>query len=103
MILNELIKSKKIILASASPRRKELMEGLGFDFTIDTGNSFEEIIPQGFDVTKAPEYLAKGKSHGFHRELEKDEIINIKNHLSNDVNFIIGSFYVYNTVINLFK
>ena len=35
--------------------------------------------------------------------IKKDEIINIKNHLSNDVNFIIGSFYVYNTVINLFK
>lgn len=35
--------------------------------------------------------------------LRKDEIINIKNHLSNNVNFIIGSFYVYNTVINLFK
>ena len=35
--------------------------------------------------------------------LKKDEIININNHLSNDVNFIIGSFYVYNTVINLFK
>lgn len=35
--------------------------------------------------------------------LKKDEIINIKDHLSNNVNFIIGSFYVYNTVINLFK
>lgn len=35
--------------------------------------------------------------------LKKDEIINIKNHISNNVNFIIGSFYVYNTVINLFK
>ena len=35
--------------------------------------------------------------------LKKDEIININNHLSNDVNFIIGSFYVYNTVINLYK
>lgn len=35
--------------------------------------------------------------------LKKDEIINIKKHISNKVNFIIGSFYVYNTVINLFK
>ena len=35
--------------------------------------------------------------------LKKDEIINLKNHISNNVNFIIGSFYVYNTVINLFK
>ncbi|MBR7157636.1 MAG: septum formation protein Maf [Bacteroidales bacterium] len=75
MILNEKLQSKKIILASASPRRKELMEGLGLDFIIDTRNTFEEVIPQGFDVNLAPEYLAKGKSHGFHRGLEDDEII----------------------------
>lgn len=75
MILNEKIKSKKIILASASPRRKELMAGLGFEFTIDTRNNFEEVIPQGYDINLVPEYLAKGKSHGFHRPLEEDEII----------------------------
>lgn len=75
MILNELIKSKRIILASASPRRKELMEGLGLNFTIDTRNNFQEIVPDGLDVNLVPEYLAKGKSYGFHRELVKDEII----------------------------
>lgn len=75
MILNEKIKSKKIILASASPRRKELMAGLGFEFTIDTRNNFEEVIPQRYDINLVPEYLAKGKSHGFHRPLEEDEII----------------------------
>lgn len=75
MILNELIKSKRIILASASPRRKELMEGLGLNFTIDTRNNFQEIVPDGLDVNFVPEYLAKGKSYGFHRELEDDEIV----------------------------
>ncbi len=75
MILNELIKSKRIILASASPRRKELMEGLGLNFIIDTRNNFQEVVPDGLDVNLVPEYLAKGKSYGFHRELEDDEII----------------------------
>ncbi|MBE6230443.1 MAG: septum formation protein Maf [Bacteroidales bacterium] len=75
MILNELIKSKRIILASASPRRKELMEGLDLNFTIDTRNNFQEVVPDGLDVNLVPEYLAKGKSYGFHRELEDDEII----------------------------
>ena len=36
------LKGKKLILSSASPRRKELLEGLGLDFTIDTGTSFIE-------------------------------------------------------------
>lgn len=75
MILNELIKSKRIILASASPRRKELMEGLGLNFTVDTRNNFQEVVPDGLDVNLVPEYLAKGKSYGFHRELEDDEIV----------------------------
>ena len=36
------LEGKKIILGSNSPRRKELLTGLGVDFTVDTGNTFEE-------------------------------------------------------------
>ena len=36
-------KGKKIILGSASPRRKELLAGLGLEFTVDTGNTFDEV------------------------------------------------------------
>ena len=34
---------KEIILASASPRRKELLEKLGFKFTVEAGNCEEDI------------------------------------------------------------
>ena len=66
---------RKIILASASPRRRELLAGLGVEFTVDTRNSFEEIAPDGLPYTQYPEYMAKGKSYGFHRDLLPDEII----------------------------
>ena len=33
---------KHIILGSASPRRRELLSELGFEFEVDTENSFEE-------------------------------------------------------------
>ena len=36
-------KNMKIVLASNSPRRKELLAGLDIEFTVDTGNTFEEI------------------------------------------------------------
>ena len=36
------LEGKKIILGSNSPRRKELLTGLGVEFTVDTGNTFEE-------------------------------------------------------------
>ena len=69
------IGSKKIILGSASPRRKELLAGLGFDFTVDTANNFEEVYNPKTPHEKIPEVLSEGKSHGFHRELEENEIL----------------------------
>ncbi len=74
-MLKELLGNRKLVLASASPRRKELLAGLGVDFTIDTGNTFEEIVPDGMPLVEIPEYMAKGKSHGFHRSLTADEIL----------------------------
>ena len=74
-MLDKILSGRKLILASASPRRRELLAGLGVDFTIDTGNTFEEVIPDGLPQPQVPEYMAKGKSHGFHRGLQSDEII----------------------------
>ena len=67
--------SKTIILGSNSPRRKELLAALGFDFKVDTGNSFEEIYDKNTPHDKIPEVLSEGKSHGFHRELSDNEIL----------------------------
>lgn len=74
-MLEKILQGRIIILASASPRRKELLGGLGVEFTIDTKNSFDEIAPEGLPFTQYPEYMAKGKSHGFHRDLLPDEIL----------------------------
>lgn len=71
----KMFKGKKIILGSASPRRKELLGGLGLEFTVDTGNTFEEVAPQGLPYNEYPQFMACGKSHGFHRELLPHEIL----------------------------
>lgn len=68
-------KGKKIILGSNSPRRKELLAGLDIDFTVDTGNTFEEVYDEGTPHERIPEVLSEGKSYGFHRQLEADEIL----------------------------
>ena len=67
--------SKRIILASGSPRRRELLAGLDIPFTVDTGNTFEESFPAGTAAHDVPVLMAEGKSHGFHRPLETDEIL----------------------------
>lgn len=69
------LKGKKIILASNSPRRKELLGGLDIKFEIDTRNDFEEVYDPAVPHEKIPEILSEGKSYGFHRELEDDEIL----------------------------
>ena len=71
----DILKGRKLILASASPRRREILAGAGFDFTVDTGNNFEEVIPEGIDPEEIPALMSAGKSHGFHRELFDNEIL----------------------------
>ncbi len=68
-------KGKKIILGSNSPRRKELLAGLNIEFTVDTGNTFEETYDESTPHERIPEVLSEGKSYGFHRALEDDEIL----------------------------
>ena len=69
------IGTKTIILGSASPRRKELLAGLGVSFLVDTNNNFEEIYSPEVAHERIPEVLSEGKSYGFHRELGDDEIL----------------------------
>ena len=66
---------RRIILGSNSPRRKELLAGLGIPFTVDTGNTFEERFDPSLPHDQVPELMARGKSHGFHRPLADDEVL----------------------------
>ena len=68
-------KGKKIILGSNSPRRRELLGGLDIEFTVDTGNTFEEVYDPATPHERIPEVLSEGKSYGFHRTLEANEIL----------------------------
>jgi len=76
---------KRIILGSNSPRRRELLAGLDIPFTVDTGNTFEEHLDPGVDAHEVPLRLSAGKSHGFHRPLEADEVL-----ITSDTVVIVG-------------
>lgn len=66
---------KRIILGSASPRRKELLRGLDLEFETDTGNTFTEDFRNISSLHEIPSMMSRGKSHGFHRQLSPDEIL----------------------------
>lgn len=69
------LKGKSIILASNSPRRRELLAGLDIEFTVDTRNTFEENYDPNTPHEKVPALMSEGKSMGFWRELEENEIL----------------------------
>ncbi|MCW3160712.1 Maf family protein [Chryseobacterium oryctis] len=63
----------KLLLASQSPRRKELLSSLGFDFEI-VKIDCEEIVPENIKVGEAAAYLSELKANAF-RELFNDEVL----------------------------
>ncbi|MBN3581817.1 septum formation protein Maf [Algoriphagus aestuarii] len=71
--LNKL-QNKKIILASNSPRRQELLKGLEVEFEVRT-NSVDEIIPDDMKPEFVAAYLSKLKADSFTDELKEDEIL----------------------------
>ena len=66
--------TKKIILGSKSPRRKELLAGLGISFTIKTKDT-DESYPENLSPIDVPVYIARKKSDALRDELKNDEVI----------------------------
>lgn len=63
----------QIILASKSPRRKELLSALGVTFIIKNQEGQEEIYPNNLQKAEIVEFLAKQKSNAF--EINEKELI----------------------------
>ncbi|GHT60319.1 Maf-like protein [Bacteroidia bacterium] len=70
----ENIAEYQIILASNSPRRKELMSGLDISFEIKTLPDIEEFYPDTLQKEEIPLYLAKLKADAY-RTLMQDNTL----------------------------
>jgi septum formation protein len=68
------LKEKKLILASASPRRKNLLEGLDIDFEVRV-KECDENYPDDIQLRDVARYLAQKKSDVYANELQDNEII----------------------------
>jgi len=66
---------RKIILASQSPRRQQLMRDAGFEIEVKTKDGIEEVFPEGLTKNQIAEHLAKIKADAFAEELKEDNII----------------------------
>ena len=71
----DFLSGRRVILGSGSPRRRELLKGLDIDFEVDTQNNFKECFGPEVPFDEVPRLMSEGKSAGFHRPLEADEIL----------------------------
>jgi septum formation protein len=69
-----MIQNKKIILASKSPRRQELLGKLDVTFDIQL-KDIDEVFPPELDPFKVPEYLALLKSEVFNGKVAEDTVV----------------------------
>ncbi len=67
--------NKKILLASASPRRSQLLNDAGFNFTVIGGKDINESIPENLTGKDAAIYLANLKADAYSEEIKKDTIL----------------------------
>ncbi|WP_308223749.1 Maf-like protein [uncultured Prevotella sp.] len=63
----------KIILASNSPRRKELLGGLGVDFEVKVLKGVDESYPESLPTTDVAEYIAAEKAAAY--TVKDDELL----------------------------
>ena len=75
MLLQEALRGRRIVLGSASPRRRELLAGLGLEFTVEATPGAPETYSPDLQPEEIPSVLAVSKSEAFHRPLEPDEIL----------------------------
>ena len=66
--------SFKIILASNSPRRKDLLTKMELDFEVRT-KEINEDFPSNLSPKEVAEYLAKKKSNAYGESVSKNELV----------------------------
>jgi len=69
------MKSYRIILASNSPRRRELLKGLDLDFEIKTLAGVDEVYPSELPAAEVAEFLATLKAGSYLPSLKENELL----------------------------
>lgn len=69
------LKKYQIILASGSPRRKELMDGLGINYKIKLLPDIDESYPDTLQGEEIPLYICRKKAAAYQSVILPDELI----------------------------
>ena len=75
MLLHNILKNYRLILASASPRRRELLADCDLDFVLAEKFECEECYPADLATEKVAEYLSQLKSNAYPHALGEKDIL----------------------------
>ena len=75
MLLQDRLKNYRLILASASPRRRELLGACDLNFVLAEKFECEECYPANLDADKVAEYLSQLKSNAYPHTLADNDIL----------------------------
>lgn len=66
---------KRIILASNSPRRRELLSGLGYSYEVRVLNDIDESYPATLRDSEVAAYISRTKADAYRPTMADDELI----------------------------
>ena len=69
------LKKFNVVLASNSPRRKELMSGLGIDYVVKTLPDVDESYPGTLRGEEIPAYISREKADAYKKLIQPDELL----------------------------
>lgn len=69
------MKNYKIILASNSPRRKELLAGLDVEFEVKVLPGIDESYPDNLPVEEIPQYIAQEKAEAYRNLIDEETLV----------------------------
>lgn len=75
MLFLDRLSDCRLILASHSPRRRELLAGCGLQFTLADNYEVDERYPDDLPADEVAAYLSRLKSESFPRELSDGEVL----------------------------
>lgn len=75
MLLHDTLKNYRLMLASQSPRRRQLLSDCGLEYELAERYEVEELFPATMAADEVPVYLSRLKSEGYPAELAERDIL----------------------------
>lgn len=71
----ENLQKYRVVLSSNSPRRRELLSGLGIDYVVSVPNEADESFPENLPGGKIPIYIAQSKAQAFAPYMQDNDLV----------------------------